>query len=258
MRRRGPWWLALAALLALGGCKSAEEKSSDRAMPAVEKLCAAVPAVEAKEFVRSSPGSADKLAALEQEALAAPHPPPGTAAALKLAPALQWIEAARAETTALEATFAAVVGSVEHDAQQALANAVLGGPAKRANELGEAIAASPVRPILLWHGSGDRHGFDEDQQNLPYPERRAVDASARFIVGYVERVNGEGVTLAKEGLITERKVAFVALYEMPSKRRMGVYAVKGETARLPSPLPPPGTTLPGEKPPLVESLLPHP
>ena len=227
-------------------------------MPAVEKLCAAIPAVDPKEFVRAAPGYADKLAALEQEAGEAPHPPPGTLAALKLAPAVQWIEAARAENTALEATFEAALVSVEHDAHEALARAVLGGPTKAADELGAAIAGSRVRPILLWHGSGKKRGFDDDQQDLPYPERRAVDASARFIAVYVERVNGEGVTFVTENVIAERKVAFVALFEMPSKRRLGVYAVKGETAKLSTPLPLPGTTLPGEKPPLVESLLPRP
>jgi hypothetical protein len=248
---------ALALLPALAGCKSAAEKASDRAMPAVAKLRAAIPAADPKEFVRTAPGSLDKLTALEDEAQAAPRPPAGTPAAAELAAALQWIEAARAENTALEAAFQAALEGVEHEAHEALSNAVLGGPTRPAEDIADALAASPVKPIVLWHGSGDQRGFDADQQNLPFPDRRAVDPSSRFIVGYVARVNGEGVQSAS-GVLSERKIVFVAFYEMPNKRRLGVFSVQGELARLPTPAPLPGTTLPGEKPPLIESLLPRP
>ena len=74
-------------------------------------------------------------------------------------------------------------------------------------------------------------------------------------MGYVQRVDGEGVTFVRENVTAERKLAIVALYEMPNKRRLGVFTVRGETARLPTPVPLAGTVLPGMKPPVIETLL---
>jgi hypothetical protein len=246
--------LALSPL----GCQSAAERDSARLMPAVEAVCATVPAVDPKEFVRGSPGSADKLKALEAALRDGPHPPPGTPAAAKLGPAAQWAAAARAEHNALEAAFRGALAAVEQAAHADLALAVLGGATSPASEMPAALTKTRTQPILLWHGTGNERGFDEDHQNLPYPGRRAVDPSARFIVGYVQRVDGEGVTFVSERVTAGQKLAHVALYEVPSARKLGVFTVKGQTARLPTPTPPPGTTLPGEKPPLIESLFPPP
>lgn len=238
--------------LTLMSCKSANERESDRLMPAVDAFCAAVPSTDPKEFVRTALGYADKLKALEamRDEL---HPPAGTLAAKKLPPGVQWIEAARAENTALEVAFQRELVGIEQDAHADLTQAMLGGPTKKDTELGAVVAHSSGRPLVLWHGAGKVRCFDEDHQNVP-AARRATDPSARFVVGYVQRVDGEGVRFA-QGVTAGEKDVFIALYEVPSGLRLGVFSVKGSTAQLPTPMPPPGTLVPGPKPALVESLL---
>lgn len=247
--------LRLAATLALGlaACKSQAERASDRIMPAVEAFVATVPPTDPKEFVRTAPGYADTLKQLEGKLQGELHPPPGTPAAAKLATPARWVEMARAEHKALEAAFAQAIGPIEFESGQELGAAVAGGPAKPAEEIASALAQSSIQPIVLWHGRGPEGGFDEDYQHLG--ARRAVDPGERFIVGHVQRVGGEGVTFAPEKVTAERKVAFVTFHVMPSKRRLGTFKVLGETAKLPTPVPLPGTVIPGAKPPLVESLL---
>ncbi len=247
--------LCLPLALVAPGCQSAAEKESARLMPAIEAFAKEVPAGDPKEFVRSAMGYADTLARLEQKLAADLRPPPGTPAADKLAPIAAWIAAARAEHDALEAAFAKEVAKVEVEAQADLAGAVSGGETRPADQMAAALARTNTRPIVLWHGSGKTRGFDKDQQNLPAPARRAVDPAERFVVGYVQRVSGEGVLVARDNVTLERKVAHVTFYEIPSRRRLGVFTVKGETAELPSPPPLPGTVLPGREPPLIESLL---
>lgn len=223
-------------------------------MPAVEAFCATVPSGDPKEFVRSAIGYADTLERLEDKLRDELHPPPGTPAAAKLAPAIQWVQTARAENTALEAAFQRELGKVEYEAQADLAAAVSGTETKPPDQMPAALARTTARPIVLWHGSGSTRGFDEDHQNLP-PARRATDPTERFVVGYVQRVSGEGVTFVDEKVIAEQKIAHVALYELPSKRHLGVFTIKGERARLPKPVPLAGTVIPGLKPPLIENLL---
>ncbi|APR80740.1 Hypothetical protein A7982_06087 [Minicystis rosea] len=256
MSSRRCFCLLLASTLALAasGCKSAAEKKSEQIMPAVEAFVATVPTGDPKDFVRTAIGYADTLKRLEDKARDELHPPPQTPAAAKLAPAIQWMQAARAEHAALEAAFQREVSKVEYDAQADLASAISGGATKPADEIAAALARTTAKPIVLWHGAGQTRGFDEDHQNLP-PARRAVDPGERFIVGYVQRVGGEGVTFVDEKVTAEQKIAHVAFYELPSKRRFGVFTVKGETARLPKPVPLPGTVIPGLQPPLVENLL---
>jgi hypothetical protein len=246
--------LAAALALALTGCKTKEQKESERLMPAVEALVARLPPGDPKELVRTGLGWADTLAALEEAARTGPHPPPGTPAAAKLLPIAPFIAAARAEQRALETAFQSALTGVEAEAHTALGKAVLGEATRPAAEMAEALV--PVRgwPILLWHGAGDRRGFDVDQQNLPVA-RRAVDPTEKFVVGYVQRVDGEGVTYVTEKVTAERKVAVVALFAVPSKRRLGVFTVTGEAARLPTPVPLAGTVLKGAPPPLLENLL---
>lgn len=246
--------LALVSAALGAGCKSAAERESERLLPAIEALAKEVPSGDPKEFVRTAKGYADTLARLEQK-LAELRPPPSTPAAEKIAPIASWIASARAEHTALEQAFAKEVAKVEVDAQADLAGAVSGGETKPADQMVQALTRTNTRPIVLWHGAGGARGFDKDHQNLPAPARRAVDPGDRFVVGYVQRVNGEGTYLKADNITLERKMAYVTLYELPSKRRLGVFTVKGETARLPAPLPPPGTVLPGLEPPLIESLL---
>ena len=257
MAARALLGVTVAAALALGGCKGAAQKEAERVAAAVDAFAASVPAGDPKEFVRTAPGYADKLKALEatREGL---HPAPGSPSAGKLGTAAQWVDAARAEDKALEAAFQAELGPVEQQAHKDLALAVMGGPTRSADQMAAALAGSRVRVIVLWHGTGNERGFDEDHQNLPAPERRAVDPSAKFIVGYVQRVDGEGLTFVTERVTAAQKILHVAFYEMPLQRRLGVFTLKGEIARLPDPVPPAGTTLPGEKPPLVESLLRQP
>lgn len=249
--------LALAAAVVLGAasCKSAAEKESDRVMPAVDALVAAAPKTDPKETVRTAAGYADTVKQIEDQLHSdALRAPPGTAADQKLAPVRAWIQAVKAEEEALAAAFKPEMAKVEYEAQADLATAVSGGPVKPAGEIAPALARSKATAILLWHGSGDVRGFDEDQQRLP-PGRRAVDPADRFIAGVVQRVGGDGVTFVDEKVTAERKVAFVVFYEMPAKRRLGVFKVVGETAPLPRPVPLPGTVLPGRRPPLVESIL---
>lgn len=246
--------IAAAVTIALAGCKSKEEKESERLMPAVDALCARIPKAEPREVVRTTFGYADAVGTLEETSRALTRPPAGTPAAARLAPALQWIESARTEITTLETAFQAELGGVEQEAHTELTKAVLGGDTKSAGEMAAALARYRERPLLLWHGTGDKRGFDEDHQHLP-PERRAVDPGAKFVVAYVQRMNGEGVTYVNEKVTSERKVAFVALYDVTSRRRLGIFTVRGETAKLPSPVPLAGTVIPGERPPLLESLL---
>lgn len=246
--------LAPAFALSASGCKSAAEKKSEQIMPAVEAFVATVPPGDPKEFVRTAVGYVDTLNRLESKVRDELQPPPGTPAAAKLASVTQWIRAARAEHSALEAAFQREVSKVEYEAQADLASAVSGSETKSADQIAAALARTTAKLIVLWHGAGNTRGFDEDHQNLP-PARRAVDPGERFIVGYVQRVGGEGVTFVDEKVTAEQKIAHVALYELPSKRRFGVFTVKGETARLPKPVPLPGTVIPGLQPPLVENLL---
>lgn len=246
--------IAAAIALSLAGCKSKEEKESERLMPAVEALCAKVPKAPPKEHVRTALGYADTIAALEEASRAIAGPPAGTPAAAKLAPCVQWMESARAEIKALETAFQAELGGVEQEAHTELTKAVLGATTKGADEMAAILAPYRERPILLWHGTGDKRGFDEDHQHLP-PARRAVDPAARFIVGYVQRVDGEGVTFVNEKVTAERKVVIIAIYDVTARRRLGIFTVRGETAKLPSPVPLAGTVIPGEKPPLLENLL---
>ena len=257
MPRPGALRLLFAALgpLALARCQSPELKASERLMPAVEALVAAVPPGDPKAFVHTAPDYLDAIEKVEAALRDGPHPPAGTPAAARLAPAAAWAEAARAENTALEEAFQKVLGAVEQTAHADLAAAVTGGPTRDAREMAEAMTHTEVRPIVLWHGTGNTRGFDEDHQHLPAPLRRAVDPGARFVVGYVQRVAGEGLRLVDENVVAEQKVAYVALYVMPARWRLGVFTVKGELGRLPTPPPPPGTLLPGTKPPVIESLL---
>jgi hypothetical protein len=223
-------------------------------MPAVEAIVATVPPSDPKEFVHTAPGYADTLAKLEAALRDGPHPPVGTPASAKLAPALVWAQAARDENTALEATFQNVLGPLEQAAHADLAEAVSGGATRDPSEMAEAVAHTQVQPIVLWHGTGNERRFDEDHQYLP-PARRALDPGGRFIVAYVQRVLGEGLRFVDEKVVAEQKVAYVTLYLMPARWRIGVFTLKGEIAKLPTPPPLAGTILPGKKPPLMESLL---
>lgn len=254
IRRHLGFLLATALALGVTGCKSALEKESERIMPAVEALAASVPPGDPKDFVQTATGYADTIKSIEDKAREL-RPPEGSPAAAKLGPVMKWVQAAKAEHAALEAAFQREIGKVEFEAQADLATAVSGGETKPADQIPAALARTTAKLFVLWHGAGGTRGFDEDYQSLPAPARRAVDPSGRFIVGYVQRVGGEGVTFVDEKVTAEQKVVHVALYELPSKRRFGVFTLKGETARLPKPVPPPGTVIPGIKPPLVESLL---
>lgn len=253
-RRQLCFLIAPALALALTGCKSATEKESERVMPAVDAFLATVPSGDPKAFVRTAKGYADTLDRLEKTMRDDLHPPPGTPAAAKLAPVTKFIHEARAENAALEEAFKRELGKVEFEAQADLASAVSGSETKPPDQIPAALARTTTRVFVLWHGAGGAHRFDEDYQYLP-ADRRAVDPSARFIVGYVQRVSGEGITFVDEKVTAEQKVAHVALYELPSKRRLGVFTIKGETAKLPKPVPLPGTVIPGIKPPVVESVL---
>lgn len=247
--------VVIALALASTACKSAAEKESERAMPAVTALAAQVPAVEPKDFVEREPGCLDKIAALEQKLQALPRPPAGTPAAAKLGPAERWIGGARSAYAELESAFAKELVPVDAEAVEQLAAALHGGPVKGADEIAEALARSKVQKILLWRGTGKGPGLDEDWQNLPAPARRAVDPAARFLAVYVMRVDAEPVRFVMEKVTAERKDALVAIFEMPNRRKLGVFGVKGEAKRLPSPVPLAGTVLPPEKLPLIEKLL---
>jgi hypothetical protein len=248
---RRPSFLPL--ILALVSCKSAEIRESERLMPAVEALVATVPAADPKAFVRTAPSYEDALRKLEASLRDGPHPPAGTPAAQKLAPALAWAQAARAEDDAIEEAFRKALAPLDPAAHTDLAAAVTGGPTRDPSEMAAVLATSTARPLVLWHGTGDTRGFDEDHQRLG--DRRATDPEARFVVGYVQRVQNEALRFVAENVIAEQEIAYVALYVMPSRHKLGVFAVKGDVPQLPSPPPPAFTALHGKKPAVLESLL---
>jgi len=61
----------------------------------------------------------------------------------------------------------------------------------------------------LQRGELSARGFDEDHQLLP-AARRAVDPAGRFIVGYVQRVGGEGITFVDEKVTAEQAGGSIA------------------------------------------------
>jgi hypothetical protein len=247
--------LAAALALVATGCQSAADKRSEKLMPAVEAFVASIPTTDPKELVRTGVGWLDTLEQLDQKlAKDEINPPPGSPAALKLAPAKRWMEAVRAENAALEAAFKPVVASIEFEAQTDLASAVSGGAAKGPDDIAAALAKTTAKKLVLWHGAGGVRGFDEDHQRIP-ADRRPTDPGERFIVGYVQRVAGEGVTFVVEKVVAEQKVAYVALFDMPIGRRLGTFVIKGDTAQLPKPVPLAGTVIPGKKPAVVGKLL---
>jgi hypothetical protein len=224
-------------------------------MPAIEALAARVPTAEPKEFVALNLGCLDTLKDLEAKLQAIPKPPANTPPAAGLQPAERWIGAARAAYAEVEAAFAKELVPVDAEAVELLAAALHGGPTRSADEIAEAVSRSKVQKILLWRGTGKSPGLDEDWQHLPSPARRAVDPAARFLAVYVMRVDAEPVRFVMEKVTAERKDALLAIFEMPNRRKLGVFSIRGEAARLPSPVPLAGTVLPAEKLPLVEKLL---
>jgi hypothetical protein len=250
---RSPLRLLAPLALALASCKSAELRESERLMPAVEALAATVPSGDPKDFVRTAPAYEDTLRKLEASLRDGPHPPPGTPAAQRLGPATAWAQAARAEDTAIEDGFKKVLAPLDPAAHTDLAAAVTGGPTHDPSEMAAALATTTARPLVLWHGTGDTRGFDEDHQRLG--DRRATDPEARFVVGYVQRVQSEALRFVVENVIAQQEIAYVALYVMPARHKLGVFAVRGDVPPLPSPPPPAFTTLQGKKPAVVESLL---
>jgi hypothetical protein len=247
--------VVISLALVSTACKSAAERDAERALPAVEALVAQVPAGEPKDFVEREPACLDKIKALELKLDAVPKPPAGSPAAAKLGPAARWIGAARAAYAELESAFAKELVPVDAEAVEQLAAALHGGPVKSADEIAEALGRTKVQKILLWRGTGKGPGLDEDWQNLPVPARRAVDPATRFVAVYVMRVDAEPVRFVMEKVTAERKDALLAIFEMPNRRKLGVFGIKGEATRLPSPVPLGGTVLPPEKLPVIEKLL---
>ena len=224
-------------------------------MPAVEALVAQVPTAEPKEFIERNLGCVDTLRELDSKLQAILKPAAGTPAAVKLQPAERWIGAARSAYAEVEAAFAKELVPLDAEAVELLATALHGGETKSADEIAEALARSKVQKILLWRGTGKGPGLDEDWQNLPFPNRRAVDPASRFLAIYVMRVDAEPVRFVMEKVTAERKDALLAIFEMPNRRKLGVFSLRGEAARLPTPVPLPGTVLPPEKLPVLEKLL---